>query len=91
MTCYELQIAGPATGTLVNGAPLPPDMPDAMEKWNTYEVRVEGNHLTVKLNGKTTADVQDQRLTAGGTIALQEGGRGEFGLVRFRNVKIRPL
>jgi hypothetical protein len=46
--------------------------------------------VTVTLNGKTTADAQDQKLTAG-TIALQEGGRGEFGLVRFRNVKVRPL
>jgi hypothetical protein len=89
-TCYEVQIAGAGTGTAVGVQPLPADMPDAMEKWNTVEIRAEGTHLTVKLNGKTTADAQDQKLTAG-TIALQEGGRGEFGLVRFRNVKVRPL
>jgi hypothetical protein len=89
-TCYEVQIAGPASGTLVGVQPLPDGMPDPIEKWNTIEVRAEGAHLTVTLNGKTTADAQDQKLTAG-TIALQQGGRGEFGLVRFRNVKVRPL
>ncbi len=89
-TCYEVQIAGEETGTLVNVQPLPSDMPDAIGKWNTYEIRAEGDHVSVKINGTTTADVQDQRL-ASGPIALQEGGRGEMGLVRFRNVKVRPL
>ena len=89
-TCYEVQIAGTTTGTLVNVQPLPADMPDPTEKWNTYEIRAEGNHITVKLNGRTTADAQDQRL-ATGTIALQEGGRGEFGMIRFRNVKVRAF
>ena len=89
-TCYEVQIAAEATGTLVNVQPLPSDMPNAIGKWNTYEISAEGDHVSVKINGTTTADVQDQRL-ASGPIALQEGGRGEMGLVRFRNVKVRPL
>ena len=89
-TCYEVQIAGETTGTLVNVQPLPSGLPNAIGKWNTYEIRAEGDHVSVKINGTTTADVQDQRL-ASGPIALQEGGRGEFGLVRFRNVKVRPL
>ena len=89
-TCYEVQIAGEETGTLVNVQPLQSEVPDAVGRWNTYEIRAEGDHVTVKINGTTTADVRDQRLTSG-PIALQEGGRGESGLVRFRNVKVRPL
>ncbi|MDA1349708.1 MAG: DUF1080 domain-containing protein [Chloroflexi bacterium] len=89
-TCYEVQIAGETTGTLVNVQPLPSGLPNAIGKWNTYEIRAEGDHVTVKINGTTTADVRDQRLTSG-PIALQEGGLAAFGLVRFRNVKVRPL
>lgn len=89
-TCYEVQIAGETTGTLVNVQPLPSGMPNAIGKWNTYEIRAEGDHVSVKINGTTTADVRDQRLTSG-PIALQEGGLAAFGLVRFRNVKVRPL
>jgi hypothetical protein len=44
----------------------------------------------LKLNGKTTVDARDER-RASGTIALQEGGANTSGVVRFRNVKIRPL
>jgi hypothetical protein len=44
----------------------------------------------IKVNGRTTVDVQDQRLS-NGPLALQEGGANQSGLVRFRNVKIRPL
>ncbi len=76
--------------TLVNVQPPPSGMPNAIGKWNTYEIRAEGDHVTVKINGTTTADVRDQRLTSG-PIALQEGGLAKFGLVRFRNVKVRPL
>jgi hypothetical protein len=89
-TCYEVQIEGETTGTLVNVQPLPSGMPNAIGKWNTYEIRAEGDRVSVKINGTTTADVQDPRLTSG-SIALQEGGLSKFGLVRFRNVKVRPL
>ena len=53
------------------------------------EVRLSGVEIQQTI-GQWTADAQDQKL-ASGTIALQQGGRGEFGLVRFRNVKVRPL
>ena len=54
------------------------------------EVTAEGSHIVLKLNGKTTVDARDER-RAGGTIALQEGGANASGVVKFRNVKIRPL
>jgi hypothetical protein len=61
-------------------------MPRAGGKWNTYDITVEGNRITVWLNGQLTVDVTDSKL-ASGPIALQYGQ----GVVRFRNVHLRPL
>ena len=92
-TCYEANIfdthAEWPTGSINNLKTSKPNTPDTIGKWNTFEVLTDGNHLIVKVNGRTTADVQDERLSSG-TIALQEGGGGGMGLVRFRNVKVRP-
>jgi len=94
MTCYEANIfdshAMWPTGSINNLKTSLPDKPNTVGKWNTFEIAANGNHLVIKVNGRTTVDVQDQRL-ANGTIALQEGGAGAAGLVRFRNVKVRPL
>ena len=57
-------------------------------KWNSYDLTAEGEHLVIRLNGETAVDVRDPK-HAGGTIALQNL-KGE-GLVRFRNLKLRPL
>lgn len=90
LTCYEAQIEGAATGSLVLVQDVPANMPDPTGRWNTYEITADGDHLIVKLNGRTTADGRDQKLVTG-TVALQEGGLKKSGLVRFRNVKIRPF
>ena len=78
------------TGSINNVKTVLPERPNTTEKWNTFELMAEGNHLVLKLNGKTTVDARDER-RASGTIALQEGGANASGVVRFRNVKIRPL
>jgi hypothetical protein len=90
-TCYEVQIGGTTSGliagNIANTAPAP-DAPAPAEQWNALEISAIGDHLMVKLNGKTLVDARDK--THGrGRIALQEGGRGEFGLVRFRNIRMR--
>jgi hypothetical protein len=94
MTCYEINIfdahAEWPTGSINNTKSVLPNKPNTTEKWNTLEITANGNHLVVKVNGATTVDVRDER-RPGGTIALQEGGANASGLVRFRNVKIRPL
>ena len=94
MACYEANIfdahAMWPTGSINNLKTSLPDKPDTVGKWNTFEIQANGNHLVIKVNGRTTVDVQDQRL-ASGPLALQEGGANQSGLVRFRNVKIRPL
>ena len=56
--------------------------------WNVYDITAEGDHLSIKLNGKTSVDVRDARHPRG-VIALQHlNGVGE---VRFRQIKLRPL
>jgi hypothetical protein len=74
-----------ATGAIVEAAPAITPM-KAAGKWNTFEIRAEGNHLTVVMNGTKTVDTRNDKY-ARGPIALQYGA----GVVKFRSVKIRVL
>jgi hypothetical protein len=88
-TCYEVNIFDQRpdptyrTGGIVDVAP-PTVTIDSGDRWNTYEISAHGSHLTVKLNGQTTVDTNDEKLAAG-PFALQYGA----GRVMFRNVRIR--
>jgi len=90
-TCYELNIydqhSNPdnATGSIINlAAPLKKIM--AGNQWNTYDITVRGSHITVRLNDTLVVDFEDESFTKG-PIGLQSNG----GLIRFRNVKVKPL
>ena len=73
------------TGSVVNHSPpMAPVMSDG--KWNTYEITAQGSRILVRLNGTVTADVDNDE-HASGPIAFQNNG----GLIRFRNIRIRPL
>ena len=95
--CYEVNIYDKrpdplyGTGAIVDVAKVSP-MPKAAGRWNTYEVTAKGNHLVVKLNGVTTADVQDGK-HARGPIGLQyaPGVVKDSGTIKFRKVEIRAL
>jgi hypothetical protein len=88
-TCYEVNIfdqrPDPSyrTGAIV-GVAKPSVQIETGERWNRYEISARGRHLTVKLNGQSTVDVDSNRF-ASGPIALQYGA----GRVMFRNVRIR--
>jgi len=90
-SCYEVNIYDTrpepqyGTGAIVNVASVDP-MPKAGGQWNTYEVRAEGDHLVVTLNGEVTADVHDGAHPAG-PLTLQYAA----GVVKFRRVDVRPL
>ncbi len=90
-SCYEVNIYDTredptyGTGAIVNVSPIE-NMPKAGGQWNTYEIRVEGDHLAVTLNGEVTADVHDS-LHPAGPFTLQYAA----GVVKFRRVDIRPL
>jgi hypothetical protein len=91
-TCYEANIFDQrpdpsyATGAIVKVAPVPKDFERAGGKWNTMEVTMKGSRLVVVLNGKTTVDVQNDKLSSG-PLALQHG----TGTVKWRKVEVKPL
>lgn len=90
-TCYEANVFDRrpdptyGTGAIVHLAKVDP-MPKAGGKWNTYDITVKGNRITVLLNGIKTAEAEDGKL-ASGPVALQYAG----GVVKFRKFQIRPL
>ncbi|MCX5654081.1 MAG: DUF1080 domain-containing protein [Planctomycetota bacterium] len=62
------------------------------DDWNDYEVRAEGNKITLTLNGLKTVEYTeaDDKILRTGIIAAQihSGGAME---VQFRNIRIREL
>jgi len=90
-TCYEANIFDQrpdpsyGTGAIVHIATIHP-MPKAGGKWNTYEIDVRGQRISVWLNGDLTVDVVDNKF-ARGPLALQHGA----GVIKFRKVQIKPL
>lgn len=90
-TAYEVNIYDTRpdqtyrTAAIVNFAP-PAQVIDVGGQWNTFEIRAEGGHLQVSLNGTETVDIEDTTYSEG-PVALQYGA----GTVRFRSVRIRPL
>lgn len=73
------------TGSIVGHVP-PRTEVLTEEQWNTYEITAQGNRITVVLNGTRTAELEDDT-HANGPIAFQNNG----GLIRFRNIRLRPL
>jgi 3-keto-disaccharide hydrolase len=68
-------------------------------EWNTFEITLRGDRVTVVLNGKTVVEnAQLPGIPAEGPLALQHHGRVENGqylgppsLVQFRNIFIKEL
>jgi hypothetical protein len=89
--CYEVNIYDTRedptyrTGAIVGVSP-PSEVINAGGQWNTFVIRADGPRLTVTLNDIETVDAEDSTHSAG-VIGLQYG----VGVVKFRNVRIRPL
>jgi len=63
---------------------VPPDT------WFTQEITAVGNHITIKVNGKTTVDyVDEKRSFTKGHFAFQQHNLGSE--VWIRNVRVREL
>src|SRR5205807_3912861 len=59
-------------------------------EWFTQEVIAEGNHLIIKVNGKTTVDFVDKKNTfTKGHFALQQHDPGT--VVMFRKIEVKEL
>ena len=94
VNCYELNIcdthpSGFNTGSFVGLAKPTTAITGGDEKWHTFHVLARGNHLTVKLDGKEVLDYTNPKPGArrSGFIGLQKNA----GLIRFRNVFLKPL
>ena len=91
---YEAQINAThgdpkKTGSLI-GLVNVAEAPHKPNEWFTEEVIAQGNHLVIKVNGKTTADYTDnQRLFTRGHIALQQADAAT--VVEFRKIEIKEL
>ncbi len=74
------------TGGIVNLA-APSEVIMTGNYWNTYQIIARGPEMRVILNGRLVVDgARDEQFTSG-PIAFQYGA----GVVRFRNIRIRPL
>jgi 3-keto-disaccharide hydrolase len=68
-------------------------------EWFTYDIIVKGNHVEIKINGKTTADWTQPADWKTGEFNGRKIGHGTFALqghdpgskVMFRNIKVKPL
>jgi len=74
----------------------PPELEKSLKKdeWNTYLIRAEGDHITLKINDVTTVDYKEQepadKIARSGMIAVQVHSGGPL-KVEFRNLRIKEL
>ncbi len=63
---------------------VPPDT------WYNQHIVAQGNHIIVKVNGKTVVDYVDEKNTyTKGYLALQQHNKGS--VVMFKNLMMKPL
>jgi len=92
-TCYELNIwdehpqQEARTGAVVMQFMPPMVRVETVGRWNTYEVTAKGAAIEVKVNGVTTAVLDNADPTAG-FIALQHWADGT---VKFRKLELSAL
>lgn len=103
---YECQICGDSytkdpkkTGSLYDIEDVK-ESPAKDNEWATYVIRVEGKHIVLQVNGKTTIDYtepdppnrkkgREGRVIASGTFALQ--AHDPVSKVWFRNIRVKVL
>jgi len=60
------------------------------DTWWTQEIIADGNHITIKVNGKVVVDYRDEKNTySKGYLALQQHDPGS--VVQYRNLMMRKL
>ena len=90
--CYEINIwdlhpnQENRTGAVV-GRALPLQNVETTNKWNTYRIRIQKEHIEAWINGIQTVNYYNHDLVEG-YIPLQAAVKGE---IRFRNVQITDL
>ena len=84
------------TGGLYGVQDVIDNAPSKDGKWFDYYIKVEGKHVIIQIDGKTTVDwtepedwKQTGKKISSGTIAIQ--GHDPKSLIYFRNIQVRPL
>jgi type 1 glutamine amidotransferase len=84
------------TGGLYGIQDVMNNAPSKDGQWFDYYIKVQGKHVIIKIDGKTTVDwtepedwKQDGRKIASGTFAIQ--GHDPKSLVYCKNIMVRPL
>ncbi len=96
---YEAQINATHTDRIRTGSLYFPkikellvldDAPHKPNEWFTQEVIAEGNHIIIKVNGKTTVDWKDpENRFQKGHFALQ--GHDPGTVVKFKKIEVKEL
>jgi hypothetical protein len=93
LDCLEVNIAPPdnpfPTGSLVGRERVEPESLGDFDptQWHTFFIRLDGDAVTVQLDGKTVLETVDDSSSRRGHISLQFNE----GVVEFRNVLMRPI
>ena len=89
-TGYELQICDShpsyTTGSLVNHLKAKPVATDP-DRWQSYEISVQGDHFVVRLNGEQILDARTEAHRTGHLGLQYNQGKS----IEFRNIKLKPL
>ena len=101
--CYEIQIHDYRpnqiyrTGGIVRHR-SPAEHVTSLARWNSYEIRAEGEQITVTLNGIVTAEIENADYVCDQPCAHRRDGYillqysdDSGGVLKFRNVRILPL
>jgi hypothetical protein len=56
-------------------------------RWNSYHLTAQGNHLVVRFDGRVVVDTRNDREKTGPIGLQQLQGNG---MVKFRNIKLKP-
>jgi hypothetical protein len=91
---YEINIGDThetfPTGSIVNVRSTLPRRAESAGKWSRLQVRADGPRMVVTVNGETLTDVRDEKLKSG-SVGFQAGGPTGSGIIKLRNIRIRPL
>lgn len=82
------------SGGLIRGIPPTKNAAKPAGEWNQFDVKVEGNEITVKLNGEVVnqVDLKEKAKTLGNPFDKGYIGFQDHGLpLELRNIKIREL
>ena len=103
VTGYEVQISNArrdvshCTGALYGFAAVKPRPDESADKWHTFEIRCQGNQITVRSDGLKCIDFDQstndatKKKPVKGYIGLQDSHSPKGHYIEYRNVRIKVL